>query len=389
MKKIKVAIVGGGPAGLTAALTLSKRGITPIVFEEHSSIGQPIQCGEGVSIGAFEDLSLSPKKCDFVVRDFKDAKIHFPSNTQIYGDIHSFMIKRDEFDSYLAEKAIENGSEIRLSSKIIELKRKKEHIELVVSGNSKEHYECEYVILAEGSRANLARSMGFDTPISIRAFEYKIKGEWGDDLKFYFDAKRSPYGYCWIFPRDNETNVGIVTTAQNRKERLDNFLKECNIPRDILKKVGGIIPMKGPVNKLHGDRILLVGDTAGMVNPLFYGGIRLGMTSGRIAGEFLSTVLLYGEKAQISDFGDYQKNLQKYKFMSTLNLKCHEFFYSCSNAVLAKIGQVFNKQYINRIEGIRILKTLAKISTKPSLLFHPVGLYYLYRGFKIARDWGF
>ena len=88
MKRIKVAIVGGGPAGLTAALTLSKSGISPVVFEEHSSIGQPIQCGEGVSIGVFEDLSLSPEKCDFVVRDFKDTKIHLPSNTQIFGDIH-------------------------------------------------------------------------------------------------------------------------------------------------------------------------------------------------------------------------------------------------------------------------------------------------------------
>ena len=46
MEKIGVAIIGAGPAGLQAAITLAQSGHPPIVFEEHSTIGQPVQCGE-------------------------------------------------------------------------------------------------------------------------------------------------------------------------------------------------------------------------------------------------------------------------------------------------------------------------------------------------------
>ena len=64
MKEVRVAIVGGGPSGLQAAIALSRLGVKPTVYEEHSNVGQPIQCGEGLSIHAFNDFSIPMEKSE-------------------------------------------------------------------------------------------------------------------------------------------------------------------------------------------------------------------------------------------------------------------------------------------------------------------------------------
>ncbi|MHA1693196.1 MAG: NAD(P)/FAD-dependent oxidoreductase [Candidatus Heimdallarchaeaceae archaeon] len=390
VKKVEVAIVGGGPAGLQAAITLAKKGVKPILFEEHSTIGEPIQCGEGLSVHAFKDFNLPKREKSFFVKELDTCHLKFPENKTILGDIQATMIHRDKFDQYLSNNATDLGAEIFTATKVTNLQREADGIVIKTKGKSNSEYFAKLLILAEGPNAQLAKTLNFQTPSPmIKAFEYKVKGEWSDKLEFHFDAEKSPFGYCWIFPREGETNVGIVTPAKDRKQRLDNFLKKKAITGNILKKVGGQIPMHGPMKKLYHKRVLLVGDTAGMVNPIFYGGIRMAMTSGRTAGNTVAEILKV-ETEQINfNLKQYEEKLREFKFMKRINLQCHRFFYTRSNKFLTKIGEVFDKKHINRIEGTEIIKTLGKILLRPSLLANPIGLYWLYRGFLIARDWGF
>ncbi len=390
MEKISMAIVGGGPAGLQAAISVAEQGFQPTVFEEHPRIGTPVQCGEGMSINAFQDFSIPTKNNEFCVREHKGCQLFFPSNKVIYGDIHAFMIKRDIFDQYLANKAIEAGAEIKTATKVLDIKNISEGLVVKTNGKDNTTYSSEFLILAEGARAKLAQTLNFhpSQPL-IKAFEYKIKGEWGEDLEFYFDAQKYPFGYCWVFPRNNETNVGIVTTANQMKARLDSFLKEKKITGKIVKKIGGVIPMNGPVEKLALNNIVLAGDTAGMVNPIFYGGIRIGMTSGKFAGKVGVEYLKNKEEKIEYSTQQYTQYLQKFQFMKSINLKCHTFFYGRSNEFLTKLGKVFDKQFVNQIEKWEKVKTFGNLLKKPSLLRNPRGLLWIYLGFKIARDWGF
>lgn len=390
MKEIGVAIVGGGPAGLQAAITLANKGIKPFLFEEHSTIGEPIQCGEGISIHAFKDFNLPKGEKSFSVKELDTCHLVFPENKTILGDIQATMIRRDEFDQYLSRKAIDLGAEIFTATKVTDIERKKDGVAIKTKGESNSEYFAKLLILAEGPNAQLAKTLNFQTPSPmIKAFEYKVKGEWSDKLEFHFDSKKSPFGYCWVFPRDGETNVGIVTTAKDRKLRLDNFLKKRGIKASILKKIGGQIPMNGPVKKLSHNRVLLAGDTAGMVNPIFYGGIRLAMTSGRIAGNTVAEILKKETDQARFDLKIYEEKLRQFKFMRKINLHGHRFFYTRSNKFLSKLGEVFDNKNINGIEGTEIFKTLGKVLFRPSLLVNPIGLYWLYRSFMIARDWGF
>ena len=390
MKKIGVAIVGGGPAGLQTAITLAKKGIKPILFEEHSIIGEPIQCGEGLSVHAFKDFNLPKGEKSFCVKELDTCHLNFPENKTIFGDIQATMIRRDKFDQYLSKKAVDLGAEIFTATKVTDLQRKTDGVVIKTKDKSNSKYFAKIVVLAEGPNAQLAKTLGFQTPSPmIKAFEYKVKEEWSDKLEFYFDSKKFPFGYCWVFPREGETNIGIVTTAKDRKQRLDNFLRKRGITGSILKKVGGQIPMHGPLKKLYHNRVLLVGDTAGMVNPIFYGGIRMAMTSGRIAGNTVAEILKLETNQSSFNLKMYEEKLRQYKFMKRINFQCHRFFYTRSNKFLTKLGEVFDNRNINQIEGVETLKTLGKILLRPSLLTNPIGLYWLYKGFKVARDWGF
>ena len=147
--------------------------------------------------------------------------------------------------------------------------------------------------------------------------------------------------------------------------------------------------MNGPSNKLFDDKIMLVGDTAGMVNPIFYGGIRLAMLSGKIAGEIAAINLEKKENGHPYSFKEYATKLRKYDFMKKINLKCHSSFYGFSNEHLSKLGEIFDNQYINRIEKTEILKVILKILKVPTLAKEVRKLLHMYRGFKLARDWGF
>ncbi len=391
MKEIDVAIIGGGPAGLIAGYELAQKGIRAVVFEEHRVIGLPIQCGEGVSKGLFDDFPfLNKNKEKFVVKEFNNTVIHFPSNTKIFGDTTAFMIRRDVFDQFIAENFENKGGKIERGKRVINVEQNKNGIkvETLDHNNVTYNYNAKFVIIAEGPVGKVAKAVGFETPRLIKALEYKIEGEYNNGMEFFFDAERYPYGYTWIFPRDGETNVGIVTTAKDRKNRLDEFIKEKGIKGKIIKKIGGSIPMEGMVKKLSIGNILIAGDTAGTANPIFYGGIRNALISGKLAGESIAKALT--SENEDFDIGSYYyKEIHRYPFADSISLLCHNYYYSRPNSFLTSIGRLLNNTYINRIEKLELLKTLVKLLLFPRLWIRTKKLYILYKGFKIARDYGF
>ena len=390
MEKIGVAIIGAGPAGLQAAITLAQLGHYPFVFEEHPIVGKPIQCGEGLSVYAFEDFLIPKEDKELCVKEFQRCKIHFSEHHVIYGDVNAFSINRDVFDQKLARKATELGVTILLSKKVTKIDKVKGGYNIHIDDEEIPCYKSQFLIIAEGYKAKLTQDLCFLKPEPmIKGLEYKIQGIWCEDLEFHFNAEKYPYGYCWIFPRKDETNVGIVTTAKNRREKLERFLQEKGITGVVKQKIGGQIPMNGPLRKINDEHVFLVGDVAGMVNPIFYGGIRLAMTSGKVAAESIKKSLDDLKNGKQIKSNIYSNNLKKYPFMRKVNLKCHNYFYSRSNDFLEKLASILDGKYINRIKGWEKIKVIFSLLKHPLLLKSPRGLYQIYRGFKIARDWGF
>src|SRR3989338_3554170 len=112
-----IAIIGGGPAGSYLAYLLARQGKKVIIFEEHNSIGSPVQCTGIVthSIEKFFRLKkdVIAKRLDKVVVASKDNKITV--------NVDEIVMWRDKFDQFVADIAEQAGAEILLNTNLLDL----------------------------------------------------------------------------------------------------------------------------------------------------------------------------------------------------------------------------------------------------------------------------
>jgi flavin-dependent dehydrogenase len=140
----------------------------------------------------------------------------------------------------------------------------------------------------------------------LPGLQYKFKTS---DVDFpdndYFDFYIDPMyadGYVWVFPRDGIFNVGIVAT-NGAKSGLEYFCREqMNVDPEkrILndlgdKQNGGLIPRDGPIPQFSTKDAYVVGDSAGLTNPITKGGVHVGMLSGEYAAIAISNELGSGK----------------------------------------------------------------------------------------------
>ena len=308
-----VAIVGGGPAGTSAAKKTAEAGLKTIIFEEHETLGIPVQCGEGVSRKLLDIHKIDHKggKADWIKIHLPEQHFYFPGTDRLYGKrefgaykmisgYDTFLIDRTAFDQMLANEAKEKGAEIREGSKVTNLSIDAEKgAELTIKTIKGENYtvNAKMVLGADGPASRMAKYVGlnvFDTFKGLKyvhAVEWKVEGQLSDTLDFYFDHDLVPDGYTWVFPKKETSTVGLVCEQIQepwpRLEKLMTIMEEkLGKKFKKVKLVGGLIPASPsqPV-KTYNPRFLVAGDAGGFTNPLFYGGISISVLTGRLAGE--------------------------------------------------------------------------------------------------------
>src|SRR3972149_2485274 len=114
-------VVGGGPVGSFAALSLAKQGAEVTVFEEHAAIGEPSHCAGHLSIRSLKNLGLYPLPRKIVENKFSGANFYSPSGAEF--SVHlagpvTCAVNRALFDVYLAEKAETAGARYCLNSRV-------------------------------------------------------------------------------------------------------------------------------------------------------------------------------------------------------------------------------------------------------------------------------
>ena len=154
--------------------------------------------------------------------------------------------------------------------------------------------------------------MTLNRPYGVCVFnEYElgkddIQNFFGNEKMCYLHLKfKDIFGYGWVFPKKQHVNIGIgmFITKKHEKEKQRNILnvykdyfnilKEDKVVPDNLeigKCCGGAVPFV-PLDKTYSDRVLIVGDAAGFINPLTGEGIYFAMTSGEIAAKVISDSL--------------------------------------------------------------------------------------------------
>jgi geranylgeranyl reductase family protein len=317
-------ITGAGPAGILAATKIAEEGHTVLVLEEHEKIGEPDHCAGLLSASGLKSLGLKPPD-DVVQNTVAGARIHAPSGHSIFierGRREAFVVDRRRFDSWLAERASEIGVEFRLSSKVTGISHSKTGPQVVKTDS--QNLQSSVVIVAEGTRSVLAKSVGFPTisrQSRLPAYQFEVKGvDIEDDLvEMFYGRQIAPGFFAWVIPLSKDrARVGLAARSKS-KIRLDSALLHHPViskrleGSEKVRGMGGTVIVGQPKGKISADGIVVVGDAAGMVKATTGGGVIIGGLTARIAGETVSEALKANDTSR--------------KFLSRYDRRCKSAYY--------------------------------------------------------------
>ncbi|MDB6147639.1 MAG: hypothetical protein JWO45_1303, partial [Spartobacteria bacterium] len=317
-----VAIIGGGPAGSTAATLLARAGRRVVLFERDKF--PRFHIGESLlpfSMKAFTRMGLQEKflRAGFMKKfggEFFSAcrdegvKFYFKDGYGSKTD-HSYQVTRADFDKLLLDHASESGAEVREETSVESVVFPNGHADLLVKskGGTTETVEAAYVIDASGRN-------------SILGNHFKLKKTYEHLQKLsifaHYDGVWRPEGrdgtltilvraldrWFWIIPLTSErTSVGVVLdneTFRQSKQTPADFLEQALAEQPVITRRRNKAQRVSDVHvaadfsyrskSLAGDRWLLAGDAAGFIDPIFSSGVFLAVFSGEHCADALNEV---------------------------------------------------------------------------------------------------
>jgi digeranylgeranylglycerophospholipid reductase len=295
-----IVVVGGGPAGLSAAYSASKLQATTILLEKDDAVGQFVRTS-GVSwIDSMKTLGIPEK----YYNPIKNYRIISPTNEVTFsGEVaRSCVLDVRATYQYLASLAVNSGSDIMVRSRVNDVISNSSRIAGVKARTPKGDLEIRSKLVIDAS--------GFSSTVARRADlvpEWKRYGIGAEYECFCSEVDPQTWtlmvgsiyseaGYAWLFPISKDrVRIGVgVGRPESRSDPLKilNELIEKRVkPLNELSKLQpielhyGLIPNEGCVRTTTHDGLLLVGDSAGQSNPLILEGIRFAIEFGRLAGE--------------------------------------------------------------------------------------------------------
>lgn len=337
MTKYDILIVGGGPAGLSAAYSAARKNAKTLVLEKDDSIAQNIRTS-GVSwIEDMKRLAI-PEKCYNAIKNFriispsKDIVLRGKTPKSCVLDVRSTY-------QYLATLAAREGAEISVRSEVQSVKSNSNRISGVVANTTRGKMEIDsnLVIDASGFNSVVARRSG----LARNWTRYGIGAEYEcycDDIDpetwiLMVGHKYSDAGYAWIFPISKQrvrigTGVGRPESITDPIKKLNSIMESKIKPLDELRNIQpiefhyGFIPNEGSRKSTIFDGLMLVGDSAGQANPLVLEGIRFAIEFGRVAGEVGANSLSKGcTRESLEQYEKFWKERVSSKIKSSLKVQ--------------------------------------------------------------------
>ncbi len=297
-------VVGAGPAGGMAARQIASSGFSTLVLEKKKLVGEPVQCAEGVSHFGLESNGLKPRD-EWVAQKVQGARCFLPNARSFFiTHLPGYALDREAFDRWIVDGAVDRGADLRTSTKVTGIMARDSGWRVEANGTS---FDARTVIAADGPTSFIAKTLGLIRRQEIiRAFEYRFRKEDvpndDPDRFLLYVGKRYDGGYAWIFPKGEAVNVGAgghidahaATVAFCREHGID--------PARQQKIIAGTIPYQFDFTTYALPGLAVVGDAAGVTNPMNGAGIHPGLFSGRLAGEFACMALDREDSASMTAY---------------------------------------------------------------------------------------
>jgi digeranylgeranylglycerophospholipid reductase len=319
-------IVGGGPAGSSAAYAAAKNGIKVALLEKEKSIAETVRTSGVTWIQNIKEFGI-PDDCFNPIKNFSFCS---PNNEVTISDTVPRAAVLDVRKTYrwLANEAENTGADIFVKMNIKNVIKNEKGDIIGVNGtgpNGETTFHSKIIIDASGFSSTVCKAMGF-APQWERfgaGAEYEMKAENIDSETWWLmvGQEYSPAGYAWVFPLGNDkvrigVGVGKPESDVDPTQRLKEIIEKKLGP---IKKLGnlteiefhyGLIPNDGLSRKTVFNNLILVGDSAGQANPLVLEGIRYAIKFGRVAGKVASDAIISGNTDKESLY-PYEENWRK------------------------------------------------------------------------------
>jgi len=302
----KVVIVGGGPSGASCAYTIAKAGL-PVIVIEKSRPPRDKLCGGGLTQKTLRFLRARNLLRDDLIR----SECYEMENVFANGSVISIesskpivsVVHRNDFDKHLLDSAGDAGAEISTEESF----RGVELGETLTVRTNKRNISADYLVGADGVNSSVAKSamlwehwptlrtaLGIECDVPIGDFNpQKVRVRFGDYM-----------GYIWEFPRGEVLDVGLIGDMSDASlpGRIQSFMQFNGYTGRIK---GWHLPVAG-VGRMPTatrNRVLLVGDASGAVDPWFGEGIYYALLSGEQAAHSI----IAGSNAQSTYQASYRK----------------------------------------------------------------------------------
>jgi len=306
-----VVVVGGGPAGATAARALARQGRSVLLLDR---AGRVKPCGGAIPPRLIKDFEIPD---ELLVARATSARMVSPADRRVDIPIDNGfvgMVDRDHFDEWLRERAASAGAQRRIGSF--------DHLSRDDDGTSVVHYlarsragqgesvparvRARCVIGADGARSAVARQAVpgaernpcvFAYHEIVRAPQTKPAGYDGSRCDVYYRGTLSPDFYGWVFPHGDTLSIG--TGSADKGFSLRGAVQQLRSTAGLqgtetLRREGAPIPMKPLPRWDNGRDVVLAGDAAGVVAPASGEGIYYAMVGGQLAADAADEALRAG-----------------------------------------------------------------------------------------------
>ncbi|PMR58097.1 hyaluronate lyase [Verrucosispora sp. ts21] len=297
----ELAVIGGGPAGLSAAFAAARRGVRTLVLER-ATHPRYKTCGGGLTGISF---AAAANRIDVPVHDAVDEVTFTLDGRRSFTRRHRSgalvrMVRRDEFDDRLRAAAVAAGAEVRERVTVRAVDQTPDGVRLRLADGAT--VLARTVVGADGSSGVSARHVGvryrqvdlgleLELPVSPQQ-----QARWR--RRMLLDWGPLPGSYAWVFPKSDRLSVGVIAgrgDGERTRDYLRRFVDRLGLAGvSPVHDTGHLTRCRAEDSPLRRGRVLVAGDAAGLLEPWSREGISFALRSGELAGAAVADADLAG-----------------------------------------------------------------------------------------------
>jgi geranylgeranyl reductase family protein len=295
-----VIVIGAGPAGATAAAELAASGLSLLILEK-SNLPRYKCCGGGIT---YKTAQLLPPAVRACFEDTIDTFRLSLNGDSLFENVSAqplmYTVRRDQLDLALVERATAGGARLLQNTPVNRVWQNPDDVEVETGAGT---WRARFVIGADGAESFTAAQVGLLSGTeNLVALEAEVLVAASDLEKWRsraaLDQGRISGGYAWVFPKSDHLSIGLVSPpdqAKKLRSQYQEYQDSLNLAGPVIERLSGAqIPVFRAPRPVTKGRVALVGDAAGLADPITGEGIYNAVVSASLAATAIRQALPAG-----------------------------------------------------------------------------------------------